>query len=293
MHTGRFGGAREVMAIVTLDKLTSTSLGTGTTKTQINGAADYFIPGTMNAIHYLIGYHASTGATTAAQTYKPVLFLESTDITPNISPVHYPMPGECGGLGTTTAGSIPALDKIPVNVTCRPGNRIQGYGQYLTANTVAGRLGIGMGMSNAGTGGKRRAFYEVGGSPTGTAAGTAAATVSGSDITITGAEKAWSAFTRFYPTTITASEDYIGVCNFSSGNWESEPLSFPYQPIGSALGALIAVGDFSSDGMRTLAIERTFKGSGQYVVNNSVTIDESLTGNGTFINGIAFTKQGV
>jgi hypothetical protein len=202
------------------------------------------------------------------------------------------MPGEAGGLGTTTAGSIPALDEIPVNIACSPGNRIQGWGQYLTANTVAGRLGIGMKMSNAGTGGKRRAFWVLAGSPTGTAAGTAAGAVSGSDITITGGQQALVAYSRFYPTTITASEDYIGRATFSSGNWEAEPLSFPYQPIGSALGALIAVGDFSGPSMRTFPIERTFKGSGQYVINNGVVIDEALTGNGTFINGLVFTRQG-
>lgn len=280
--------------IRTLDVLTSASLGTGTTKTQVNGAADYFIPGTINVIHGITGYHASTGATTAAETYKPIVFLESTDITPNIAPIHYPMPGEAGGLGTTTAGAIPALDYVPVNVRCRPGNRIQGFGQYLTANTVAGRLGIGMRVSNGGVeGGKREIFYEVAGAPTGTAAGTAAALVNGSSITVTGAEKAYLAFTRMYPTTVTASQDYIGIATFTSGNWEAEPLRFPFQPIGSALGALITVGDFSSDGLRVLPIERTFKGSGQYIVDNSVTQDEALTGNGTFINGIAFTKQGV
>lgn len=278
--------------IATLDVLTSASLGTGTTKTQVNGAASYFVPGTMNAIHKLIGYHASTGATTAAQTYKPVLFLESQDITPNIDPIHYAMPGEAGGLGTTTAGSIPSLDAIPVNVACRPGDRINGFGQYLTANTVAGRLGIGMQMSNGGLQGKRRAHWEVAGSPTGTAAGTAAAAVSGSNITITQAQQALLAYSRFYPTTITASEDYIGTANFTSGNWESEPLVFPYQPIGSALGALISVGDFSGDGVRFWPVQRTFKGAGQYLVANGVTIDEALTGNGTFINGIAFTRQG-
>jgi len=278
--------------VATLDVLSSTSLGTGTAKNQINGAASYFVPGTINAIHQLIGYHASTGATTAAQTYKPVLFLESADITPNIDPIHYAMPGEAGGLGTTTAGAIPSLDAIPVNIACRPGDRINGFGQYLTANTVAGRLGIGMVMSSNGLGGKRRAHWEVGGSPTGTAAGTAAATVNGSNITITQAQQALMAYSRFYPTTITASEDYIGTAGFTSGNWEGEPLNFPYQPIGSALGALIAVGDFSGDGVRFWPIQRTFKGSGQYLVANSVTIDEALTGNGTFINGIAFTRQG-
>lgn len=280
------------MTLQTLLRLSSTSLGTGTTKTQINGAADFFIPGTINAIHKLTGYHASTGATTAAETYKPVLFLESQDITPNIDPIHYAMPGEAGGLGTTTAGSIPSLDAIPVNVACKPGDRIQGFGQYLTANTVAGRLGIGMMVSNAGTGGKRRAHWELGGAPTGTAAGTAAATVDGSNITITQAQQALMAYCRFYPTTITASQDYIGTFNMSSGNWEGENLQFPYQPIGSALGALIAVGDFSSADMRYYPVQRTFKGAGQYLIQNSVTIDEALTGNGTFINGIAFTRPG-
>lgn len=286
--------------VQTLDIMTDRSLGTGTNKTQINGGNDYFVQGSIQEIVGIIPYAFSSGATTAGQTYKPIVFLESQDVTPNISPKVYAMAGEAGGLGTTTSGFIPSLDVIYTNIPVKPGNRLQGFGQYLTSNTVAGNLGMAMIQDSNRSGYGRQIFYQVdisGQTPTGTAIGTAAATVNLTDITVTSADTCVAAYGRVYPTTITASQDFGGSFNMSSQNWEAEKLQFPFQPIGSALGALISVADLSSGGwggsMQKNNVLRNFKpGQNQVVVSSSVSISVAQTGNGTAITGIGFTRPG-
>lgn len=269
--------------------LTSSSMGTSTTKTRLNVDAAYQLESGINAIHYAKFYQAATGVYTAAETVRSCFSLESGDINPNISPKRYVPDGTIGGLGVSAFGLIPVLQRIPLNISCKEGNKISAYGQSLVANTAAMRAGCTLDVSSGGTKSLAQLYYDVSGSetPAVTAAGVAAARKKLGNMTIVEAKKAVMAYMRFFPTTITASEDYIGYAEFVCSGWEATPLNFAYQPIASHLGAAASAAISQSVEEE---IERTFKTQAQVVVEQYANIEEALQGDGSIIAGLVFTK---
>jgi hypothetical protein len=274
----------------TWDVLTSSSLGTSTTRTQINGASDYFIPAQISQLIGVEWAQAETGAYTAGESIQTVTELTSQDITPNIAPKRVALPGIIGGLGTAGNGQIPALEEIPYNIMVRPSNRLQGWGTELTANTVAPRLGASLHLTDT-PNGKPHVFWDVAdssGTPTATALGTAAATVNGTNITLTGARALLRAYSRIYPTTVTASVDYLVYSTITCSNFNNAaPLKYYNTPIASHLGTAIGV-TIPADSENP--IMRQFNTQAQVVVQNQYTVDIAITGNGKAITGVAFLR---
>lgn len=275
------------MPFKTLLTATSSSTGTGTTKTQLNGATDLIIPAAVTCIHSFTPYQAATGAYTAAQSSQQNVELESSDIQPNISPKAYLMDPTNGGLSTFDIAAVAALRDVAINVPCVGGNRLRVYGTAREANTVAFRVGAGFSMSDQRPDGPQM-FWDVG---TATSSGTAAARVTGGNITTSSGTRIKKVYGRYSVTgTVTASESMVGYFEFVSNGWvDAIPCTFPAQPMGVGLGSLVAPllpagQDWNVDiGLRN-------PGTGQITVNTYFNQEEAQTAAQIFDTGLGYIR---
>jgi hypothetical protein len=266
--------------------LASASMGTGTTKTEV-GNSPYTLDEDINELYTFTPRQAETAAYTAGEAVKTVVFLESPDI--KLDPVRYAMAGIVGGLGVSPVAIIPALEEIPIYIPCKPGQRIRGWGQEMTANTVAPRLGISFDVGSVKSG-KPQIYWDVSGSdtPAVTALGTAAARVQMTNITVQDMKRIVRAYARVYPTVVTASQDYIAFLEWiCTGFRSAAPFEHGTQPMASNLGTAVGVG-LPSDFQRMC--DREFKSNAQQTVQNWINVEEALTGNGSGIGGVGMTK---
>lgn len=266
---------------------TSSSTGTGTTKTQLNAAADLIIPAAVTALHSFTPYQAATGAYTAAQSSQQLIELESSDIQPNISPKAYVMDPTSGGLSTFDIAAVALLRDVPINVPCIGGNRLRVYGTAREANTVAFRVGVGFTISDTRPDGPQM-FWDAGAA---TSAGTAAARVTGGNITVSAGTRVKKVYGRVSVTgTVTASESFVGYFEFvSNGFVDAIPCTFPAQPMGVGLGSLVAPllpggQDWNVDiGLRN-------PGTGQVTVNTYYNQEEAQTAAQIFDTGLGYIR---
>lgn len=276
-----------MIRLETPNYIPSASTGVSTTKTQIG--SDFTIPDGINAIHGVWFDQAPTAALTAAESVDTVGFIESPDISPNISPKVYALPPILAGLGAFLIGIIPALEYTHLNIGCKQQQRLRLYGQSLTANTAAMRVGATFKFGNEGTKGKQQVFWDLPGSPTATAGGAAASRRQGTNITVVDGQALVAAYQRVYPGVITASESSVSygelVCD---GFTEATPFTWKNQPIGVAPGSAIGVGNAIDQEMMVL---RRFKSRAQATVQNFNNQEEAFTDTaGTFITGIGFVR---
>ena len=275
------------MAWKSLLTATSSSVGTGTTKTQLNGAVDLIIPAAATCLHSFTPYQAATGAYTAAQSSQILIELESSDIQPNISPKAYLMDPTNGGLSTFDFVVVAALRDVPINVPCIGGNRLRVYGTAREANTVAFRAGVGFSLSD-GRPDASQMFWDAG---TATSSGTGAARVTLGNITVSAGTRIKKVYGRYSVTgTVTASESMVGYFEFvSNGFIDAIPLTFPAQPTAAGLGslvnhALLAGQDWNVDiGLRN-------PGTGQVTVSTYFNQEEAQTAAQLADSGLGYIR---
>jgi hypothetical protein len=251
------------------DIATSTSLGTGVAKTEINGAQPLTKPTQAQTLIEVVPYMASTGALTAGQSLLTKVIIESNSI--NLLPKQFIAPPVQGGLGTFPSALTPMLDTVECNTPLQIGatQQFQIYGENYIANTVANKLGLGLHYSTAQTSAKEM-FYDSVTNETNT--GTAATTVQGENLTINDGAFLESITPVLVNAVVTAQESLIGTISVSSNDFEnSMPLKVPCQPTATALGSAIGVGTAKQPVYKN--IHMGMKSS--CLISNSLTLDEA------------------
>jgi len=230
--------------IVATEAEDGTTIGTSTTKTQLNGAADLIIPAWAKSIVSITAYvQPITYTASEATTVK--LTLESDDIA--IQPFEVVLTPNHAGIGTVHDQHAPKPDKWIINCPVQGGEYLKIYGTALVANTAAPTMGWTITFANkpptdpqvmalTKTNGKQR-YYKSG---TYTNTGTGAGQTAGTAYTIVGATRIIEVYgTADKGGTLTASEPTLGYFTLYSPHFvEPIPLEFCMTPIPSGLGTI-------------------------------------------------------
>ena len=197
---------QQLVNYVFQDVATSSSLGTGTAVTTINGGNAYTTSNLAGALIDSTPIMAANAAMTAAQSMAAQFEIKSTSIGA-ISPKKYLVPPIHGGLGATFAEQIPIARAWQMNTRLSNSNiPLTLTGTPLVANTAAPRLGANMTFSTL-TPTFRENFYDS--FATGTSSGTSSAQVSMGNITVNGGSALTQIYGQLNVGTVTVSDDYI------------------------------------------------------------------------------------
>lgn len=260
-----------------------TSLGTGTTKTQLHGGNNLTMPAWTQCIESITPWLLQ-GTTIAATQYLAAKFtVESDDVacTPyNIVPYH--QQSSLQGVATQVAGKHPPLETFDCNIPLHGGEDMKLYGTMLLANTAASYGGATLAITDAKL--DRQLFAEVG---TATSTGTTAATeVAGTAYTINGAENIVEVYGHVGATTVVAAKPVTGYIRLESSDFKAAvPCKFEFQAQGSGLSTTIT--SYSPGVIRYKVDIPTQK---------SCTIKDYFYGNtisttaGSWISGVLFHK---
>ena len=273
---------------LSVDNVRATTIGTGTTETQLNDAASLIVPEKLRQFVEIIPYQSSNGAFTAGQSYLTQLRIQSNDVQ-GLEPKRLILDVVNGVLGATGVTLAPVLRAFPISSPLVGGERINYWGTAQVANTVAPIVGAGIVYSTEGTSSPQH-FYEKPDNET--AAGTTADTrTAGNTITITGCSEINALHTAIAVGTITVSESQLGFMEFTSTSWDtSHPYSVPIQPVSALLGA---TGGMLNGGNKVWKFPR---GLGiptprtQLTINTFYTNDVVNTSAPNFIGGVQFYK---
>lgn len=227
------------MGFMWTDVITSTSTGTSTAKTTLNGGTAYTTSNLAGNLYEVAPYQAATAAYTAAQTSLQLLTVESTSIgalSPKvigITPTH-------GGLGTFAGVQVPIIKSYRFNTSLPNSNiPLTFSGTPMIANTAAFRVGATATFTTDQPAEKEVFWDHV---STTTSSGTAAASVSLPSITVNGASALGMTYANFSVGTVTASESYVGYLSVSSNDLTPvQTIRSAIQPVGAGLGTAVEV----------------------------------------------------
>ena len=259
-----------------------TSIGTGVARTDLgnnNKPSE-----TQNLIEFT-PWQAESGAFTANQSVLTQTEISSVSVK-DILPKRVVNPAIMSGLGATFATLTPILQSFECNTPLQSGSNdiITAFGTAQVANTVAPVMGVELHYSNSRPS-RKQMFYEKPDNET--AVGTAATTVTGGSMTINGGSMLQVLGCEMASATVTASQHYSGIFQFSSSNFEnSQDLSIAVQP--------------KSVGLSTLASALNVKASMRFnvgmgmkpttTINTALVVTQALTGGGNFIGFVGYNK---
>ena len=279
--------------VIALVNAVSTSIGTSTTKTQLNAGSNVTMPSWAKSIVAFVPYHTLV-TMTAQEVYHSKLTVESDDVT--MDPFEALLCPQHGGLGTTHDLHCPKPEKFIANIPLEGGEEIKLSGTALVANTVAPEMGCTIVVSNLPAGLKNRGqagwlgrqrFGKVG---TRTASGTTADTeTAGTAYTIHGAERIVEVYGEVGKEgTMTASDPIHGFFRLSSSDFKvAAPLKYCVTPAPAGLGT---IGTPSVGGLARFPVS--------IPVNQSCTIQDYFTNEyalaaaGSFTSALFFEKVG-
>lgn len=279
--------------VIALVNATSTSLGTSTTKTQLNGGSNVTMPSWARSIVAFVPY-ATIVTMTASETYDKKCIVESDDLT--VEPYEMLLTPQPGGLGTTHDVHSCTPEKFVANFPLEGGEDIKVYGQCLVGNTAAPEMGctivvsnLPAGLKNRGAAGwlGRQRFGKVG---TYTSTGTTSDTeTAGTAFTIHGAERIIEVYGCVaHNTTWTASDPQVGFFRLSSSDFKvAAPLKYAVTPCPAGLGTI-----------GTPSMDQDIRFPVSIPVNQSCTIQDYFTNEytlavaGKFCSALFFEKIG-
>jgi len=268
------------------DIATTGTLGTGTSKTQINGSNPLTKPTQAANLIEVVPYMAASAAHTAAETMLVKWTIESNSI--NLLPKESIVPPIAGGLGTFGAAEVPILESYICNTPLQPAStqQFKVYGTPQVSNTAAPRMGMAFHYSTASPVNSEH-FYTTPSSETST--GTAATSVAGGTMTINDGLWLEDLYAVVTPGTVTASESYIGYMDFSSNDFEnSMPLKIPIQPVAAGLGSAISI-----HMPKMFSVHNVHMGMKSTVtLNTAYNQEEALTAAANFYTSVGYTKTG-
>lgn len=256
---------------------TMTSIGTGTTRTQLNATNDIVMPAAAKELVSVVPI-ANLLTPTAAQSLLTKLELVSADAL--ATPVEVPGPPTGAILGATCSGLSADLIEFPVHIPLKGGERFQAYGTALASNTVAPLCGMLIKISDTPSN-KPQMHWKMG---TLTSTGTSLADVSGTAFSITGAKQIDNVWSIIAPTTELASNPIAGYAYLESSDFlNSFPTRFVPAPIGPVLSTLgqafiqkVIVWDFNMPVKTPCSIKDHF------------VVEQTPGTAGNFVNGIGY-----
>lgn len=195
----------------------ATSIGTGTTKTTLNGGVNVTLPTAINAVNEIYPFYTCQ-TLTAGESVNADLILESPSVF--VNPTTFQVPVIPGGLGSFTANMHPVLDPFLVNipVSGASGPFLTISGQALQTNTSAPKMGAILNVTNKGTAG-RQVFWNT------RKAVTLGATTAGSTTETTwqlsNVERIIKFVAAAAPLVVTANQTFSGTANFTSPDFQT------------------------------------------------------------------------
>lgn len=219
------------------DVCTSTSIGTGTTTTLLNGGTNFTASSLAGTFVCVSPVYAETGAVTAAQSIFPYFTTQSQSIG-SIQPKEILLAPTSGGLGTSINSMYPIARTFEFNTRIPNSNTpLSFYGTALVANTVAPRMGGTIWFdTDQPMSGSYESFWACN---TAVQLGsTAAATTNLPNITVNGATSLEKIYAHVAPLVVTQSESYIGYLSVNSSDLAPQQTLRAYvQPMAVGLAA--------------------------------------------------------
>ncbi|MCK5609285.1 hypothetical protein KAR91_45855 [Candidatus Pacearchaeota archaeon] len=221
---------------IAVKAVTTTSLGTGTTKTLLTGAVVKVPSWSRKLLSVRVTVYPETPKTQIS--YNAKFSLESDDV-PNLVPFIMLAPPAAANISTNTDSIIPVIAEYIVNAPTVGGENLKLYGQMLLADaTTAVYMGMDLKFGTAGAvlpydplpGVQRHAM--VGTWTAAVAAGTATGTV----YTVVGGKRIIEAVGMVNSITTTASKPSAGEFLLVSSGLKLNPLSWTAQPVGAFIG---------------------------------------------------------
>lgn len=255
--------------------ITSTSLGTGTTRTKIGSVT---LPSWCQAILAVIPYLAEITPTTV-QSVSAKLELESDSL--GLKPFEV-LPAPMGaGLGATF-NTFTGREKFLVGINTKGGEIVDLYGTALVANTVAPEMKAALILSDKPSPFPQR-HAKLG---TLTASGTAADTdVAGTAYQISNAKRIVELQSIFHPKTIAAGDAFLGVMKYVSSEFAlNTPVELPMHALSFGLGA---TGSMLIPGTSRLDVDIPVK-PGQVNIQDYLYADILTAAAGSFISGVIY-----
>lgn len=267
-----------------VDVVTARSIGTGVVKTRLSGdksgnSAAYVLNARAKSILAVQPYIANNP--TAAQTVLAKLHVESDDL--GLKNYQVFAPPIQGGLGATAPATEEGMSSAayPLNAKVDGGERVDFSGEALVANTVAPLMGSLLYWSDQPPRNKvlKSQVTAV------TSTGTAAATVPGASISVTGAkgERRIKAIVGILSNLVqTASDRAIGYFHLGGDEIDGDQY-FPAEPIQGFLGA-------TGNAAARLAYIKNLDIGLEIpaTITTELVLEEALTSAGNFTIGILY-----
>ena len=266
------------------DIATATSIGTGTSKTQINGGANLTKPTQATNLVEVVPYISSSGAMTAGESLAVTMEIDSFSV--DLLPKRIIVPPIQSGLGTTIVQVNPLLEAYECNTGLQEGatSQFRIFGTNQVAPTVATNLACALHYSTTPPN-RPEHFYHK---PDDESTFTTATTTTGNNFTVNDGMWLEDMYLSVFTSTYTVSQSLTGYGTLSSNDFgNSLPLKFPMQPGCASLGAtgtqaILAMASYHNTHM-------PMKTSCQ--INTAFTNDVTQAVAGSFIIGVGYTKQ--
>jgi len=196
---------------------TATSIGTSTTKTQLNAAVDLRLPTVTNAVNEIVPFY-TPGTQTAGESINASMIIESNSVF--VNPTRFQVPVITAGVGAFTTGLHPILSSYRVNipVASAAGPALTISGQALQSNTSAPKMGAILNVTNKGTAGRQIFWQQRNGVTLGA---TTAGSVTETTYQVNNCERLVTAIAAAAPLVVTVSESVSGNANFTSPDFQS------------------------------------------------------------------------
>lgn len=258
-----------------------TSIGSGTTKTQINTAKNVVMPSWARNLESIEPYFA-LDVLDADLTHFAKVTLESQDVA--LDPCIVLTNPIAGYDATSGQPYQPENPMYKVNCPLNGGEEITVYGENLQAVTGPNYVGLTMTITDQPPT-ERQRFYEVG---TVTETGTAAAEVKGTAYPIHGSDRIVEVFGIAVSEIHDAENAIFGSFRITSDDFvHSVPLEYGFQPLSGCIGTV--------DGTRLIGPIRFIVDVPTYTgctLQDYCTFDLAPTVHGFFVSGVAFNKAG-
>ena len=267
----------ERMAIGT--KFTGYTALSSTTAVLLGGAALELPDGARNILA-MIPMLTSPAGNTAGEPLAAEAYLESDDI--KVVPFHV-LPHPIGSSLLKAVAQVQGDMKgvlYPVNCPCKGGEQIKCYGKGLFNHTIEPYMGILLIYSNTPPS-KSQCYAKLG---TFTNTGTAAARVTGSNITVIGGRRLKEIFGMAVGTTVAALKGLAGHIDLSSEGFD--PAWTLHLPLNPASGQVDTNIQEAIAGVSRLQVDIAMKDKS--IVNDGFTLAVAVTTTGNFIAGVLY-----
>ena len=271
------------------DDVTTTSLGTSTAESQLNGGTSLSAPDPAHGFLAVVPYQSESAAFTVDESLLTAFRIQSDDVA--VEPKKFVLPNVNTGDASFTSVAAPALLAYPINTPLAGGEHLNFFAQPLVANTVSPICGATVIYDTDGTNGPEQYYTR----PTNeTAAATAADTrTEGGSMTIQGGNEITGLYTVVSGGTATASQHDVGYSEFLSPDFNtSMPYRVAIQPTYTGLGSN-ANAVTGGGGLMQYNMPRG-KGiplANNVTITNYYTNRDARTGASNFINFVRYTKN--